>query len=296
MRTAVLLLLLALPPLAHADGLDDVVITSVPLGDSTWMLQGRGGNILLVAGSTESLLVDDQFAPLSQRIEAAVGALTKAPVGWVVNTHWHGDHTGGNEHFGAAGARIVAHEAVRARLSTAQTVEFFGMEKPAAPKTARPVVTFAESVTLYVNDRAVEVIHVDPAHTDGDSIVRVADVDVLHLGDTFFHGNYPFIDAGTGGGIDGMAKAGRRSLELAGATTKIVPGHGPLATKEDLETYVTMLEGVRDAIRPLVDAGTSKEDIVAAKPTAPFDGAWGGGFIGPDAFVGIVVDGMRAKR
>ncbi len=298
LRPSILVLLSLTPLLALAedDPFADVVIEATELGDRAWMLTGRGGNMLLVAGDGGALLVDDQFAPLTDRITVKAAELADQPIRWVVNTHWHGDHTGGNENLGNAGAIIVAHEGVAERLSTEQFLALWNKKVPPAPMAARPQVSFTESVTLHLAGRPVTATYVGAdAHTDGDSFVRVEDADVLHLGDVFFHGLYPFIDTGSGGNLDGMIAAAQKGLAAAGPDTKIVPGHGPLATKADLEAYVAMFEGVRDAIRPLVEQGLTREQIIAKKPTKPWDEAWGGGFLTPDDFVGIVVDGMMGS-
>ena len=300
LRSLFLLASLALPiapAVADDDPFKDTTIESTELGSGVWMLTGRGGNMLLVTGAGGALLVDDQFAPLTERIQAAIGGLTQEPLKFVVNTHWHGDHTGGNENLGAAGAVIVAHEGVHRRMSTDQVMELWNREVPAAPMVARPVVTFTEGVTLHLAERPVEVMGVGaPAHTDGDSFVKLADANVLHMGDTFFHGFYPFIDVGSGGSLDGVIAAADRALTMADDATKIVPGHGPVATKAALEAYRAMLVGVRAAIAPLVAAGKTRDEVIAAKPTAAFDAVWGGGFMSPDDFTGIVVDGMAAGR
>ncbi len=288
------LVLLAAPASADDARFADVQIASEPLAEGVWMMTGAGGNLLLVAGDGGALMVDDQFAPLTERILTAVGEATPQPLKWVVNTHWHGDHVGGNENLGGAGVVIVAHEGVRARMSTDQVMALWNKEVPAAPPVALPVVTFTETVTLFVGGHEVRVQHVEPAHTDGDSIVFLPGSDVLHMGDVFFNGLYPFIDVGSGGSLDGMIAGAQRGLALAGPATKIVPGHGPLASEADLEAYLAMLIGVRDAVRPLVEAGRTREQVVAAKPTAPFDEVWGGGFMEPDVFTGVVFDGMAA--
>ncbi len=276
----------------EADRFKDVVITRTELGPGLYMLMGAGGNIVLASGDDGAVLVDDQFAPLTERILASIKEVTDQPVRWVLNTHWHGDHTGGNEHLGASGALIVAHQNVRQRMSTDQVIQAFGRQVPASPDAALPVVTFSEELDLHWGGHDIQVRHVAAAHTDGDAMVRFVGQDVLHTGDVYFNGMYPFIDTGSGGGIDGMIAGALLGLSLAGEATKIVPGHGPLSDRDGLQTYVTMLQGVRDAVGALVKAGETREQIVAAKPSAPWDPTWGGGFMAPDTFVGIVVDGM----
>ncbi len=245
-------------PVASADDdpFADTKITSTELGSGVWMLQGRGGNMLLVAGDGGALLVDDQFAPLTDRIVAAVAGLTDQPLKWVVNTHWHADHTGGNENLGKGGAIIVAHDGVHRRMSSDQLIAAFDKEVPAAPMVARPVVTFTETVTLHLAGRPVTALYVGgPAHTDGDSFVRVEDANVMHLGDVFFNGLYPFIDTSSGGNLAGVIHAAQEAHALVDAQTKIGPGHGPLADRKELADYVAMLVGV--IVRPATSSLTS---------------------------------------
>lgn len=273
-----------------------VEVTSLKVADGVYMLQGAGGNIGLSVGEDAAFLVDDQYAPLTPKIVAAVKAITDKPMRFVLNTHWHFDHTGGNENLGAAGALIVAHDNVRRRMSTEQFIEFFKMKFEPSPKVALPVVTFNDAVTFHINGDELHAFHVPPAHTDGDSVVHFRRADVIHTGDLFFNGFYPFIDVGAGGGIEGMIAAADRLLALAREGTKIIPGHGPLASRADLKAFRDMLAAVRDAIQPLVAAGRTLEQVTAAKPTAAQDAKWGGGFIKPDQFVGIVYQDLSRKK
>jgi cyclase len=233
-------------------------------------------------------LVDDQFAPLTPKIAAAVAKLSSKPVGFVINTHWHGDHTGGNENLGKSGALIVAHENVRKRMSSEQFIEFINMKVSAEPRDALPVVTFASDVTFHLNGDEILVRHVPRAHTDGDAIVHFRNSDVLHMGDIFFNTMYPFIDTSSGGAVDGVVAGADRGLELAGASTRIIPGHGPLATKADLKAYRDMLAIVAGRIKEAKRSGKTMEQAIAAKPTAEFDAVWGKGFLSPDKFVEMI--------
>lgn len=280
-------------PAAAQQDLSKVEIETRALGDGLAMLVGAGGNIAVCTGPDGALIVDDQFAPLTERIRRAVARLGPAPIRFVLNTHWHGDHTGGNENLGRAGALILAHDRVRARLSTPQLM-FGGREVPPAPEPAWPVVTYDEGVTLHLNGHTIEVRHVPPAHTDGDSIVRFVEADVMHLGDTFFSGMYPFLDVSSGGSIDGMIAAVDAALALAGPRTRIVPGHGPLSRRADLAKTRAMLVDVRDRVRGLIEQGMDREAVVAAKPTRAHDAAFGVGVMPPDRFVGIVYDSLTA--
>jgi len=296
-RTAVigLLALLLLPTRAVAQDFEAVKIETIPLADGLHMLTGRGGNLAVSTGADGVFLVDDQFAPLTEKIRAAISEISGAPLRFVVNTHWHGDHTGGNENLGKAGAIIVAHENVRARMSVEQFQAAFNRTVPAAPAAALPVITFRSDVTFHLNGQDVHVFHVDPAHTDGDSIVHFRGANAIHMGDTFFNGNYPYIDLGSGGSVDGVVAAADRALELADAETRIVPGHGPLGDRAALVSYRDMLAGVRERVRELIAQGKSVDEVVEARPTAAFDAKWGGGFMKPDVFTRIVYSSLAGN-
>jgi glyoxylase-like metal-dependent hydrolase (beta-lactamase superfamily II) len=289
-----LLLLTALP--GSAQDFDEVQIVSTDLGHGIWMLEGAGGNMALCVGAEGAFLVDDQYAPLTERILAAIARITDQPVRFVLNTHWHGDHTGGNENLGEAGSLIVAHDNVRRRLATEQFSEIFDRTTPPSPPAALPVVTFNDSITFHLDGRTIEAFHVPPAHTDGDAVVHFVEADVLHMGDVFWNGEYPFIDYESGGRIEGIIAAVERVLPRVGPKTRVLAGHGPVGGRAELEAYLSMLQGVRAALAPLVEAGQGVEEIVALRPTAAWDGAWGGGWLKPADFVGIVAAGMGAKK
>ncbi|MBT3266694.1 MBL fold metallo-hydrolase [Candidatus Poribacteria bacterium] len=271
-------LLAALVSAASAQD-DDVTIGVNEVADGVYMLTGQGGNIGLSVGDDGAFLIDDQFAPLTEKILAAVGSVTDRPVRFLINTHHHGDHTGGNENIAAAGAAIVAHENVRVRLSD-------------GPAGALPVLTFRDAVTFHQNGDDIHVFHVANAHTDGDSVVHFRNANVIHMGDTFFSGRYPFIDVGSGGSIAGAIAAVDEVTPLIDSDTKIIPGHGPLSGPGDLRHYRAVLTTCRDRVQALIDAGTSREDAIAAKPNADYDDEWGGGFINPDRWVGSLYDSL----
>ena len=272
-----------------------VEIKTQKLSDTTYMMEGAGGNIGLSVGPDAVFIVDDQFAPLTPKIEAAIATLTSKPVKFVINTHWHFDHTGGNVNLGKAGALIVAHDNVRKRMSSEGFIEFLNMKTQPDPKEALPVVTFAADVTFHLNGDEVFVFHVPRAHTDGDSLIHFRKSNVIHMGDTFFNKLYPFIDTSSGGTVDGMVAAVDKALAIGNDATKYIPGHGPLASKADLQAYRTMLATIGDRIRTQVRAGAKLEDVVAAKPTADFDEAWGEGFLPPARFIEMVYKNLQPR-
>ena len=286
-------LLAAGPALAQQD-FSKVEITTDKLSDTTYMLTGAGGNIGLSVGSDAVFIIDDQFAPMAPKIKAAIARITSKPVQFLLNTHFHFDHTGGNEAFGSGGALIVAHDNVRRRMSSQQLISFIGAKQEASPKVALPVVTVPTEVTFHINGDEVHAFHVPNAHTDGDLIVHLRKSDVVHMGDTFFNGMYPFIDGSSGGSADGVIAAADRVLAIAGDKTKIIPGHGPLASKADLQAWRTMLATATQRIKDLRRAGKSDEEIRAARPTADLDARYGGGFIKPEQFTMMLL-GVIAK-
>ena len=277
---------------AAAQDLANVEIRVERLAPGVAVLFGAGGNIALSHGEDGNLLVDDQFAPLSEKIAAAVAAIDPDPVRFVINTHWHYDHTGGNENFGKRGSVIVAHDNVRARMASDQLIVAFDQKVPASPKDALPVVTFADGVTLHVNGDTLHVVHVANAHTDGDALVHWQKADVLHMGDTFFHrDSFPFIDLGSGGSIDGLVAAAEKGLRYSGPTTRIIPGHGPLAGRSELLAYRDMLVDIRGKVAAGIRAKRTLAQIQASKPAARY--GMTDGFIKPDRFVEFVYQSLR---
>lgn len=278
---ALLLTLVASAPAAttlQGQGMANVQIRAQQLADGVWVLFGQGGNIGVSAGEDGVFLIDDQFAPLTERILAAIAEITDEPVRFVFNTHWHGDHTGGNENLGEAGALIVAHNNVRERMSADQVLARVGRPEtttPASPDAALPVVTFSDDVSFHINGDELHAFHVSNAHTDGDAIVHFVRANVVHMGDTFFRGRFPFIDTATGGSIDGLIAAVGAALAFMDADTQIIPGHGEVSTRADLQEYRDALWSMRSAVAALMEEGMTLDQILAARPIRAQAQAWG---------------------
>ena len=276
--------------------MDDVVIEVQPIRAGIYLLSGRGGNIGLSVGTDATFIVDDQFAPLTEKIVAAIAGVSDRPVDYVLNTHWHYDHTGGNENFGERGALIMAHDNVHTRMQAGQTLSSGRVVAP-APELALPLVTFSDTLTLRINGQTITGIHIEAAHTDGDTLVHFREANVLHMGDTYFNGMYPFIDLRSGGHIDGLINAAATALALCDDDTRIIPGHGPLATKAELQRYHDMLLAIRERVAALMAEGKSLEAIQAARPTADFDAQVDAdGFIKPDRLVGFIVESLGSRQ
>jgi glyoxylase-like metal-dependent hydrolase (beta-lactamase superfamily II) len=284
------LALAAAPAFAQRD-FSKVEIKSSEVAPGLFMLEGAGGNIGLSVGPDGAFVIDDQFAPLAPKIMAAIRAIDARPIEFVLNTHWHGDHTGGNEAFGQAGARIVAHDNVRKRLKEGLRRETG--ETPPAPPGALPVITFSDEVSFYWNGRDIRVIHLDDAHTDGDAVIHFRDANVIHTGDIYFNGGYPYIDLQSGGAFDGVIAAQEAILALCDDDTKIIPGHGPLSSKARLSAYVAMLKDVRARVTALIAQGLSEDEVVKADPLKDLNDAWGKGFISGEALTRTVYKSLK---
>ena len=263
-------------------------IKTTKLYDNVYALQGAGGNMALQTGRDGLVLIDSSFSTAVPKIREAIAALSKDSPDALINTHWHYDHTDGNEGMRAAGFNIFAHRNTRERMATPQTIAFFHIVMPASPDAALPSITFGDSMQAWHNGDSLDLVHFDPAHTDTDIYVHFHKANVLHVGDIWFNGFYPFIDEATGGRIGGMIDASKKALDVADNDTKIIPGHGPLGSRADLERYHDMLSAVREKVAALKAAGASEQEAIAKKPTAEFDTVWGKAMLSGDVFTGIV--------
>lgn len=241
----------------------EIKIKTIKLTEQVYMLKGSGGNIGLFIGDDAVFMIDDQFAPLTPKILAAIKKITSKPVTYLLNTHWHGDHTGGNSNMEKEGAIIVAHNNVRKRMSVDQIVR--GKTKKAAPENALPVITFSKDMLFHINNDDVFITHTHNAHTDGDAIVYFTNNNVIHMGDTYFQGKFPYIDIDSGGSINGYIAGIEKAILFSNDTTKIIPGHGNVATKADLKPYLKMLKSLKDKIQEEINNGKSLEDVIANK-------------------------------
>lgn len=257
-----------------------------------------GGNVGVSVGADGVFIIDDELKPMTPKLKAAVTTLSKQPPRFLINTHWHGDHAGGNEGMAEAGAIVVAHDNVRERMGVDHVVEFQGQKEkiPASPVKALPILTFSQEVTFHLNGDDVHVFHVAHAHTDGDAIIHFRKANVIHMGDTFVTIGYPFIDLNSGGHIDGFIKAADQVLSLCDATTKLIPGHGPLGDRNKLQKWRDMLSKVRDRVAAAIAKKQTLAQIKAAKPSAEFDAEWGNAFIKPDMLIETVYQSLTAPK
>ncbi len=274
---------------------DKIEVKTEQVTENIYMLTGRGGNIGVCIDEDGIYMIDDQYAELSEKILAKIKELSKGELKFLINTHWHGDHSGGNANMTKAGATIIAHKNVRDRMSTKQD-RGNGRTVDPSPKEALPVITFEEDLTLHINGEELILIHVHHAHTDGDVIVYFPKSNVVHMGDTFFNGRFPFIDLYSGGSINGIIEAANKVLFLADNDTKIIPGHGPLSNKKELTTYRDMLMDLRDRVKQAISAEMTYEEIKAANLTKDLDDDWGTGFINGERVVDFIYTDLTRKK
>ena len=275
------------------DRFDKVEIKTEKLTDNIYVLFGAGGNIGILTGEDGVIMIDDQFAPLSEKISAAIAKISDQPVKYLLNTHWHGDHSGGNENFAKKGAMIMAHRNVRKRMSEGMTRSPERVTPP-APAIALPVVTFSDDLSLYLNGEDILAIHVHNAHTDGDAQIYFPKSNVLHMGDTYFKARWPFIDIQSGGSINGYIKALNHALFLVDEETQIIPGHGSMSNRAELMAYRDVLATVRTRIKKALADGQTLEAIKAADYIKEWED-WGAGFINNDRFIESVVKSLEGS-
>jgi glyoxylase-like metal-dependent hydrolase (beta-lactamase superfamily II) len=273
-----------------------VEIKTTDLGDNMYMLEGQGGNITVAVAKDGILMVDGQYAPLHDKIKAAISNVSMLPIKYLVNTHFHGDHTGGNEPFARDGATVISEINVKNRLAAGTTNGLTGVKTPPVPEAALPSKTYTGAFHIRLRGRVADLKHIEHAHTDGDTYVWFKTANVLSTGDTFTNGRYPNIDFANGGNIKGMIAATDAYLKLVNAKTRIVPGHGPLADKTILSEYRTMLMTARDRMAKLVKEGKSEDEVVAAKPFADLDAKWAPTELASKNFIRVVYHSLADKK
>lgn len=266
------------------------------VADGIYMLQGAGGNIGASVGEDGIVIVDDQFAPLVPKIQAALKGIADKPVRFVLNTHYHFDHTGGNLDFGKASSTIVAHENVRKRLAQGSIIKRFNVTTPPAAKEALPVITFDKTASIHLNGEDIRAIHFPNGHTDGDSVIFFTKANVVHMGDCFFNGSFPFVDLDSGGTVLGYIQAMEGVLKQANQDTKFIPGHGPLATTDDARQYVAMLKESRDIVASAVRKKMTREQMKANKILGKFEEPYGKGFIKTDDWIDTLYADVTQKK
>ena len=289
----ILVFVFALTVSAQQQDFSKVQMKATKVAGNVYMLEGSGGNIGVSVGDDGLLIVDDQFAPLADKIRAALKGIADKKLHFILNTHWHGDHTGGNIAFGPE-ATIIAHDNVRKRLSTEQKSTVFNSTTPPSPKEALPVITFDQSLSVHFNGEDIRAIHYPRGHTDGDSVIFFSASNVVHLGDDFFAGRFPFVDLESGGSVDGLIKNIGELLTRIPAGAKLIPGHGPISTIEDLKSYHNMLQQTTEIVRQKISAGKTLDQIKSEGLPAEW-APWGTGFIKTDRWVETIYKSLTAK-
>lgn len=267
-------------------------VTPVKVTEKIFMIAGAGGNVGFITGEDGTFLIDDNFAPLTEKIIAAVKSVGGDNPKFLINTHYHGDHTGGNENFGRGGTLIFSHDNVRERLKNGYYIEPFKMKAPATAPEGLPVVTFSDGIKFHLNGDTIHAIHVAHAHTDGDSFIYFAKANVIHAGDILFNGFYPFIDVSHGGTLRGTIAAVDEILSLVDKDTKIIPGHGPLAAQTDLQKYRDMLSTAYDRLRKLKASGKTAQEAAAANPLEDLEKTWGNGMFTGARWIELIYPGV----
>ncbi len=270
-----------------------VEFSTFQLSDTVYMLRGRGGNVGISSGEDGLYIIDDQVKPVTSQLLQAIRKISNKPIRFIINTHYHGDHTGGNETIGKAGALIFAHDNIRTRMTAEQVSSFMKKTTPPYADAALPVVTFNDQMSLHFNGETATAYHVAHGHTDGDSIIHFPASNVIHMGDMYFNTLYPYVDLDAGGSIQGMVHAADLALSLADDSTRIIPGHGPLAITEDLRNYRDYLIQAIANVQALMDEGKNLQQIIAAQPTAEWDEELGKTWIKPAQFVTFIYNSLE---
>ena len=271
---------------------DEVDININQVSKQVFMITGKGGNIGLIIGKDGTFLIDDQYAPLTELIIKAIKSVGGSHPKFLINTHYHGDHTGGNEKLGQGGTLIFSHDNVRERLVTGSFIKAFNKKREGLSKVGLPVVTFSEDISFHLNGETIHAIHAPYAHSDSDSFIHFKTANVIHTGDLFFNGFYPFIDVNHGGTLKGMIKGVDRILMLADDKTKIIPGHGPIGNRKQLKSYRQMLRTAYERLRKLKAEGKTAKEAAAEKPLADLEAVWGDGLFKADRWIGLIYSGV----
>lgn len=281
-------------PIAFASHLD---LNTTKLNDSMYVIQGSGGNVILSIGIDGVILVDDQYAPVTEKMKSVISNITNKPIKFVINTHWHPDHVGGNERLGEAGAIIVSHENVRKRLSNDQFFELINQTIPALSKKGLPIITFSDNMTFYQNNDDIRISYLYNGHTDGDSAVYFTHNNVIHVGDDFSDKAYPFMDLSTGGSIDGLISSLQSIISIINNETKVVAGHSGISNQTKVKEYVNMLIDVRSLVSNMMKEGKSLDDIIQSKPTSQYDTIYQDySFIKPKDFVTNIYESLQSGQ
>lgn len=293
----ILLFLVDLVSSSYAQKFKDVEIIANQLTNETYMLIGKGGNIGVSVRDDGVLLIDSQFKQLTDKIMSTINnKITDKPIKFLINTHWHQDHTDGNENIVVKnGAIVIAHDNVRERLSTEQFVNFLNKTFEPSPINALPIITYNDSITLYFNDDKIDVYHIPNAHTDGDSIIYFNKNNVVHTGDIFVNGRYPFIDHSSGGSIDGIIAGIEKIISIINNETKIIPGHGLLSNLDELQDYLSMLKDIRKQVQTMVNNGSNLEEIIKSDITTNYDSLYSNSFVSSKDFLRFVYDDIVLK-
>ena len=272
-------------------------INTTKLIDNMYVIHGSGGNVILSIGNDGVILVDDQYAPVTEKLKSVIANLTEKPIKFVINTHLHPDHVGGNEKLGEEGAIIVSHDNVRKRLSSDQFFEFINQTIPAMSEKGLPIITFSENMTFYQNDEEIKITHLDNGHTDGDSAVYFTNNNVIHVGDDFSDRSYPFMDLSSGGSVDGLISSLKKILLMINKDTKVVGGHSGISNQTKVKDYLDMLIDVRDIINNMVKEGKSLNEIIQLKPTTKYDIIYyDHSFIKPKDFVTNIYMSIKERQ